>query len=237
MKTKNPYYSIIEKLRNKIIVSCQASANEPFYADECMIAMVKSVIIGGAGALRLAGARHIKAVKSISGLPVIGITKPEVIPDNYKEIVYITPAFEDAKSIRDAGCDIIAIDSTERKRPRENLKELIDLIHNKLQCPVMADISTYEEGINSEKYGVDIISTTLAGYTTYSNTSIGPDFELLKDLVNKVNVPVILEGRIESVEHVKKAFDLGAYAVVIGSAITRPHLITKKFVNMVQNYD
>ena len=100
----------------------------------------------------------------------------------------------------------------------------------------MADISTFEEGIINTLLGADIISTTLSGYTTYSEkNSTEPDFELVKKLSNVIDVPIILEGRIWSPDEVTKAFETGAYSVVIGSAITRPQLITKRFVKAVDN--
>ena len=234
MNLLNIKYNVVNKLSKKLIVSSQAAVNEPFYPVEPMKAMVQSVISGGASALRLAGETHIKEIRSITTLPIIGITKPDIIPENFKELVYITPSFYDAKKIKEAGCDIIALDATNRERPAESLEEIINLIHSELNCPIMADVSTLEEGITAQLLGVDIISTTLAGYTTYTNETDGPDFMLLEQLVNNVKVPVILEGRAETPEHVRKAFNIGAYAVVIGSAITRPHLITRKFVEAIE---
>lgn len=228
------HYPIVKQLKDNIIVSSQAAIDEPFYIIDAMKAMVQSVIIGGAGGLRLAGAYHIKEFKKGYDVPIIGITKPDIIPDNFKEIVYITPTFNDAKLIADAGSDIIAIDGTSRIRPEESLQELIVKIHDQLDKPVMADVSTYEEGVQAVAYGADIISTTLSGYTLYSPQSVEPDFSLLEKLVKNVNVPVILEGRVDTVSHIKKAFNIGAYAVVVGSAITRPHLITKKFVEAIE---
>lgn len=223
--------NLIQKLQKKIIISCQASKNDPIYENGCLIQIIKSVIKGGAGGLRLAGADDIRQTKTFSDLPVIGITKPEVLPDNWKEIVYITPTFEDAEKISNAGADIIAVDGTSRKRPKENLAELIFKIKNELKKPVMADISTAEEGLMCALLGADIVSTTLSGYTSYTldKNNDEPDFGLLEKLVKILNCPVILEGRIWTPEHVKKAFELGAHAVVIGSAITRPQVITKRF--------
>ena len=238
MFTRNPdkpRKTIVKQLEKKLIVSSQAAYGEPFYFPECMKVMVQSVIDGGASALRLAGEQHINKIRSMTALPIIGITKPDIIPENFKELVYITPTFEDAKKIKKAGCDIIALDATNRKRPAESLEEMINLIHSELNLPVMADISTFEEGLQAEQLGADIISTTLAGYTTYSNATDGPDFNLLEKLVSKVSVPVILEGRVETTDHVKQAFKIGAFAIVIGSAITRPHLITRKFVEAIES--
>lgn len=227
----------LDKIRKKIIISCQASSGEPIYEENCLLSIIKSVINGGASGLRLAGVRDIKATKKFSDIPIIGITKPDPLPENWKEIVYITPTFEDAKRISDAGADIIAIDGTSRKRPEENLAELIEKIKNELNKPVMADCATVEEGLMCSLMGADIISTTLSGYTqdTLNKNNEEPDFEFLKSLVKILNCPIILEGRIWTVEHARQAFDFGAHAVVIGSAVTRPQLITKRFVDLAQN--
>ena len=223
----------INKLKGKIIVSSQAMPNEPFYDENCMIAMMQSAVNGGAAGLRVAGARDVKNAKKFN-IPVIGLTKPDKLPENWKSVVYITPGLKEVQDLIDADADIIAFDGTQRQRPDgSNLKEIIDLIHstNKL---AMADISTYEEGINATNLGADIISTTLAGYTIESENSLDtPDFDLLEKLVKNINKPIFLEGRVWYPEEVKKAFQLGAHAVVIGSAITRPHLITKRFTEVL----
>ena len=222
---------VVTRLKNKVVVSVQAMPNEPLYAENCMVAMMKSVIKGGAGGLRVAGVRDVKNAKAITDIPVIGITKPEVIPQNFKEIVYITPTLSDVISLVEAGADIIAFDGTQRPRPNKtSLAEIIKYIHINKRV-AMADISTYEEGVEAAKLGADILSTTLAGYTLESKDSPqGPDFPLLEALVKEVKIPVILEGRIWEPNEVDKAFELGAYSVVIGSAITRPQLITKRFI-------
>lgn len=223
---------IIRRIKGTVIVSVQAMPNEPLYNEVCMLAMMKSVLNGGAGALRLAGIRDIKNAKKIFDIPIIGITKPDKIPNNYKEIVYITPTIEDVINIINAGAEIIAFDGTQRQRPNnEKIKDLIKYIHINKRI-AMADISTLEEGIKAAEADADILSTTLAGYTLESLDSPvnEPDFNLLQQLVEKTNKPVILEGRIWEPKQVDKAFELGAHAVVIGSAITRPQLITKRFV-------
>ena len=224
--------NVVQKLKGIVVVSVQAMPSEPLYAEKCMVAMMKSVLNGGAGALRVAGARDVKNAKSITNVPIIGLTKPAQIPSNWKEIVYITPTVKDVIELVEAGADIIAFDGTQRKRPEnEKLKDLIKFIHINKRV-AMADISTVEEGIAAKEAGADILSTTLAGYTLESANSPQkePDFELLKQLVDKTNLPVVLEGRIWEPEQVDRAFELGAHCVVIGSAITRPQLITKRFV-------
>ena len=224
---------ILNRIKGTVVVSVQAMPNEPLYLEQCMIGMMKSVVNGGAGALRLAGARDVKNAKKLFNLPIIGLTKPNVIPKNYKELVYITPNIKDVIELVEAGADVIATDATQRKRPNnEKLQDLIKYIHINKRL-AMADISTLEEGLNAKDLGADIISTTLAGYTLESANSPAnePDFELLKQLVEQTQLPVVLEGRIWEPEQVNKAFELGAHCVVIGSAITRPQLITKRFVD------
>ena len=225
--------TILEKLKNEIIVSIQAMPNEPLYNESCINALAKSVIdLGGAKALRLAGARDIKNIKKMYPKSIIiGITKPAKIPVNYKELVYITPTINDCKTVIEAGANIVAFDGTTRKRP--NNEELIDLIKyikskNKL---AMADIATFKEAKNATELGCDIVSTTLSGYTIETqNNPNEPDFELVKKIKENLDVFVILEGKIWEKQDITKAFKCGADAVVIGSAITRPQLIYKRFL-------
>lgn len=225
---------VLEKIKDKIIVSVQAMPSEPLYDEVCINALIKSVITGGAAGLRVAGIRDVKNAKKITDVPVIGITKPSKIPANYKELVYITPTIKDATDIIEAGADIVAFDGTFRNRGvKENILQIIDFIHSKGRL-AMADISTLEEGIINSLIGADIISTTLSGYTTYSEKdSTEPDFELVEKLSKVVDTPIILEGRIWEPDEVKKAFEAGAFSVVIGSAITRPQLITRRFIKAI----
>lgn len=219
----------IEKIKNQVIISVQAMPNEPLYEEVCLTAMMQSVVNGGAKALRLAGARDVKNAKKLFDIPVIGLTKPDKLPDNWKEVVYITPTLKEVKELIDANADIIAIDATLRPRPKESLEEIIAFIKSNNNL-AMADIATLKEGINAQKLGFDVISTTLSGYTKESESDLTtPDFKLLEQLVKELDCPIILEGRVWEPKEVDKAFELGAHAVVIGSAVTRPQLITKRF--------
>ena len=222
--------NVINQIRNKVIVSVQALSKEPLHDEACMVAMMKSVILGGAAGLRVAGKRDIINAKKLFEVPVIGITKPDVIPENWQEVVYITPDLDRVNEVITAGADIVAFDGTARIRKGCNLKQIIETV--RLSGKVsMADISTFEEGVNARLLGADIISTTLAGYTKESlPADPEPAFELLKKLVEELDCPVILEGKIQTPEHVNNAFELGAHAVVIGGAITKPISLTKKFV-------
>jgi len=222
---------LLNKIYKKVIVSCQAAGNDPLHEGNCLLPMAKSVTKGGASGLRLAEPWLIREVKKLSDIPIIGLTKPEIMPNNWLDSVYITPTYEDAKLIAEAGADIIAIDGTDRKRPAESIEELIFKIKKNLKKIVMADVSTVEEGIICAELGADMVSTTLSGYTRYTldKNNGEPDFELLQGLINKLDMPVILEGRIWTPGQVKLAIDSGAFAAVIGSAITRPEMITRRF--------
>lgn len=221
---------VLNTLKNQVIVSVQAMPDEPLYKEECIIAMMQSVVMGGAAGLRVAGARDVKNAKKLFDIPVIGLTKPDKLPQNWQEVVYITPDIKDVKDLISAGADIIAFDGTLRDR-KCPIADMIKEIHNAKRL-AMADIATLEEGLACEKAGVNILSTTLSGYTSNTiSTSDEPDFELLEKLVKNTKLPVVLEGRIWEPWQVRKAFELGAHCVVIGSAITRPQLITKRFIN------
>ena len=215
----------IQRLKGRLIVSCQAREESPLCGPTFMAAMARCAEIGGAAGIRANGPANIKAIKEAVSLPIIGIYKI-VCPDSE---AYITPTFEAAKQVADAGADIIALDAT--LRPHANglsAQELIAKVKT-LGLPVMADISTYEEGVAAEEAGVDIVATTMSGYTPYSRQLEGPDFGLIFELLQAVRVPVIAEGRIWTPQQGRKAIDLGAHAVVIGTAITRPEVITERF--------
>lgn len=224
------YVMDINEIKHQVIVSVQAMPDEPLYNEVCMKGMMESVMNGGAKVLRVAGERDVKIAKTL-GATVIGITKPDGLPTNWKEIIYITPTTVESQLLIDAGADIVAFDGTSRPRPNDcSLKDIIDLIKSNGKL-AMADISTFEEGLNCFELGADVLSTTLSGYTLESlSDNEAPDFELLEKLVKSTEIPVILEGRIWNPKDVTKAFELGAHSVVIGSAITRPQLITKRFI-------
>lgn len=220
---------ILNKIKGKLIISSQAAKNEPLYNEVAMNAMIDTIIqMGKIDALRLAGERDIKNTKEKYGnkVVIIGITKPDIIPCNYKELVYITPTVEDAIKIAKSGADIVAFDSTTRNKCA---KEIVEAIHteNKL---AMGDIGSFKDAEYAFSIGCDMISTTLSGYTKETeNNPDTPDFDLLKKCKKEFNIPVIMEGKVWAANEVKHAFELGAHSVVIGSAVTRPHNIIKKF--------
>lgn len=228
----------LQQIHQGIVVSVQADEGEPFYNIEALEAMALSVLNGGACGLRMANANNIAHLKKLrADIPLLGITKPSKIPANFRELVYITPTWADLVSLQQVGTEIIALDATPRPRPGgEQLSEIVS--RAKKEFPsllLMADVSTLEEGLQAEAMGFDVISTTLSGYTieTQEKAKTGPDFELLAALMKQVKIPVIMEGRIWEPHEITKAFELGAYSVVIGSAITRPHLITERFCQKI----
>lgn len=224
----------IARLKHVLIVSSQASEGEPLCAPEHICAMAMSGVNGGAKGLRLEGADNIAYVRQRTKLPIVGLIKSKNVSEQDKlSTVYITASFDDAKACTDAGADIVALDATARKRlDGLSLDETIARIHQELKVPVWADISTFEEGIVARKAGADVVSTTLFGYTeqTSRDAEAPPDFELLERLCKKLDCPIVLEGRVWHPHELTRAFELGAHAVVVGSAITRPQLITKRFV-------
>lgn len=214
-------------LKRGLIVSCQALENEPLHSPFIMSKMALAAKQGGAIGIRANSPNDIKAIKREVNLPVIGIIKKD-----YKGYdVYITPTMGEVKKLAGSGAEIIAVDATLRERPGDlGLEEMTITIRQKYpSLYIMADISNYEEGMNAAKLGFDLIATTLSGYTKYTLSEKLPNISLIKRLSKSTDIPIIAEGGIWTVEDAKKAYNSGAWSIVIGSAITRPQLITKRF--------
>ncbi|WP_205525092.1 N-acetylmannosamine-6-phosphate 2-epimerase [Paenibacillus sp. ALJ109b] len=216
---------VLEKLHLGLIVSCQALVNEPLHGAATMARMAAAAQEGGAAGIRANGAADVRAIKQTVSLPVIGIVKRNY-PDS---AVYITPTLREIDELLEAGADIIAFDATRQSRPENYTLEQITAYLNANGVVSMADISILEEALYAESLGVSCVSTTLSGYTPYSRQQEGPNLELLGMCAQRLKIPVIAEGRISKPSQVEEALDLGAYAVVVGSAITRPQLITRQF--------
>jgi N-acylglucosamine-6-phosphate 2-epimerase len=213
------------KIQNGLIVSCQATVNSPLAKPEIIAAFAETAVQNGAVGVRIDSPENIRAVKKVVNVPIIGIYK--IITAESE--VYITPTFESARQIAEAGADIIAIDATFRIRPNgENLTEIVAKIHTELGLPVMADVATLEEGINAELIGCDFVGTTLSGYTTETKHIKKPDFELVNNL-SSLSMPTICEGRLRKPEDVKTAFECGVFAVVVGNAITGTDWLVREF--------
>ena len=218
--------SVFSQLKGGLIVSCQALADEPLHSAHIMAAMARAAVEGGAVAIRANSPPDIAAICASVSVPVIGLYK-EIIP-GYP--VYITPTLQHAQAISAAGAAIIALDATFRSRPGElDAAGMIGLVQAQTGKPVLADVATLAEGIAAWKAGAAAVSTTLSGYTDDSPRQTGPDFDLLLRLVTELPIPVIAEGRISTPDQAARALELGAFAVVVGSAITRPQWITRQF--------
>ncbi len=229
---------VLDQIRGRLIVSCQSEPPEPLAAPEMLAAMAMAAEMGGAAGIRANLPENIKSIKKAIDLPVIGIFK-KVYPGFD---VFITPTENEAFAVAKSGCEIIALDATRRKRPNdEKISDIIKAIRQFDQSVLlMADIATPEEGFEAAEAGFDLIGTTLSGYTDYTKKKAAtdrPDFDLLEGLAKRLSdkVPVIAEGRIRTPEQARQALDFGAFAVVVGSAITRPWLITKRFADAIEN--
>lgn len=219
--------SILKQLQSNLIVSCQAPKDSPLYHPDMIATIAQACVNRGAKGLRIDTPTHIKAVrKLLPNIPIIGLWKQTELNSE----VYITPRFEDAVAVSEAGADIIAIDATERVRPNdEQMPEIVSQIQQKLGRLVMADIDTLENAIASYNAGVDIVGTTLYGYTKKTQHLSPPGFDLLDNICQQIDLPVICEGGISTPEEGKKALIIGAFSVVVGTAITGIDLKVQAF--------
>lgn len=214
---------MIRQLRGCLIVSCQAQPHEPLFG--LMDRLAIAAIQGGAKGIRTEG-QDIEQIRAVTDLPIIGLTKRHY--EGFEP--YITPTLSEADRVIELGADIVAVDCTNRPRPDgSTIQDAIQRVHAAGKC-FMADISTLSEGLEALKLGADCVSTTLSGYTPYTKAQDGPDWQLLQDLVKETKAPVIMEGRVWDPAQARKALELGAWAVVVGSAITRPWLVVERYV-------
>ena len=217
---------MLDQIKGKLVISCQALPGEPLHSPMIMGRMAIAAKNAGAAGIRAQGVEDIIEIKQVTGLPVIGIIKRNY-PDSE---VFITATKKEVQELLATDCEMIALDATIRPRPNgELLQDLLDQIHaaNRL---AMADCSTVEEAKIAEEIGFDCVSTTLAGYTSYSTQTSGPDVELVKQLVKDCQIPVIAEGKIHTPEQLKEIMNLGVYSAVVGGAITRPQEIAQRFI-------
>lgn len=223
---------LLRQLKGGIIVSCQSEGDDPFNADpEYMALFAKAAEMGGAIGIRTQGIEKLKAIKRVTEMPVIGLLKSQ-FPDG---TVRITGSFEEVEQLMEAGSDIIAIDGTFRERQGLTGPAFIKETKKRFGCLVLADIATYDEAKACEEAGADCISTTLNGYTPDTlQFHNGPNYDVLKACVDGLTVPVFAEGRYNTPVEAGKAIKLGAYAVISGTAITRPRVITQWFVREIK---
>ncbi len=224
----------IEALKGKLIVSCQALPNEPLHSSFIMGRMALAAKEGGAKGIRANTAKDIAEIKKNVDLPIIGIVKRDY-PDSE---IYITPTMREIRELMEVKPDIIALDATDRLRPEgrtldEFFLEIKKAYPNQL---FMADCATYEECVHADQLGFDFVGTTMVGYTPASKglKIDADDFKILRDVLKSVKHRVICEGNIDSPEKARHVLDLGAYCVVVGSSITRPQLITRKYTQAIE---
>lgn len=225
---------LLDLVKGQIIISCQALPGEPLYDPERSIMpfMARAAKQAGTPMIRTNTIRDVVGIKEETGLPVIGIIKK--VYEGYD--TYITPTMDEVDALVEAKAEVIALDCTNRRRG-DGLTpgEFIDEIKKKYPEQIlMADISNYEEGVNAYEHGIDIISTTMSGYTDYTPKTEGPDVELVKRLSADLPIPVMAEGRVHTPQQAVEMLEAGAWAVIVGGAITRPLEIANRFMKAVK---
>lgn len=215
----------VDAIRRGLVVSCQAHGDHPLRDPHAMAAMAECAERGGAAGIRADGPEDIAEIASSVSLPVVGIYKAPLTADRF----FITPTFEHAKEIRDAGAAVVALEATFENRPdTEELGELVRRIRHELGVPVMADVSTSDEGTRARDLGADLVATTLSGHTRESADREKPDLGLVGALAN-AGMRAVCEGNVRTPAQVAAAFERGAWSVVVGTAITDPVAVTSWF--------
>lgn len=219
----------IARLKGRLVVSCQALPDEPLHSPFIMGRMAYAAMLGGAGAIRANTPADIVEIRRQVDLPLIGLYK-HIVPGSP---VYITPTMAEIDALVDAGADVIALDATDRPRPDGlEIEAFFRAVRQKYPGQLfMADCATFEDGMRAQALGFDLAGTTLAGYTDETRARPLPDFELIERLSGALQVPLIAEGGIWTPEQLARAFTCGAYAAVVGTAITRPREITRRFAD------
>ena len=223
----------ISQIYKKLIVSCQALPDEPLHSSFIMGRMAKAAKEGGACGIRANSREDIEEIKRNVELPIIGIVKKEYADSP----VYITPTMREVDALVEAGADIIALDATGPRRPDGVLlDDFVEEIRNRYPGqPLMADCSTVEEVLHADRLGFDFLGTTLVGYTEQSagKQIEENDFEIIRQILEMVNHPVIAEGNINTPQKARRVLEIGCYSVVVGSIITRPQVITRTFTEEI----
>lgn len=228
---------VLNAIRGGMIVSSQAEPDEPLGRPDIIAAMAESAVNGGAKGIRASLPENIRAIKRRVSVPIIGIYKKSYADSN----VFITPTAAEVDAIAQCGVEILAMDATGRRRPHdEQLADLVASCKDRYSLLLMADIATLNEGLRAAELGFDLVGTTLSGYTDETRAKEllkEPDFKLIRALAERLpeHIPVIAEGRIWEPMQAIRALQEGAFAIVVGSAITRPHLIARRFTDALKN--
>lgn len=227
---------LLSQIEGGLVVSCQAAATSPLRDSDALARVARAAVAGGAAAIRCGGVGGVHDITTIAGqvqVPVIGLTKEG------SDGVYITPTVRAALAVLEAGAQVVAADGTRRPRPDgAPFSETARAVHEAGGL-LLADISNLAEGLAAAEDGADLVATTLSGYVPGGGAEVGPDLELVRDLVRKLaqSVPVVAEGRYHSPDAARRAIDLGAIAVVVGTAITDPIWITAAFASRLRADD
>lgn len=228
--------AILDAMKNGLIVSCQVQEDDPIYTDDIVVKMAEAAAWGGCVGIRANSPAQIRAIKAKVNLPMIGLYK--IWHDDTD--VFITPTMEAVRQVWEAGAQIIALDCTSQKTHEGTIAwDLIKQVKQELpEAIIFADISTYEEGVRAIENGADIIAPTLYGYTAQTKHIEVPDMRSFANMCRdfKDKAYVMMEGHIYTPEDAMKCLYLGAHSVVVGSAITRPHLTTKRFTDLLSGY-
>jgi N-acylglucosamine-6-phosphate 2-epimerase len=228
-------HELLAGLKHGLIASCQTDAEPPFNTAVHVAAFAQCALTGGAAALRTDGAENTKMLRQQTAVPIIAFANGQFA----NGWPCLTPDFSDIEALLYAGADIISLDVTPRKRPNGmDGIEFFDEVRNRFDTPLIADVATFEEGIRAAEMGADAVATTLSGFTEYSlpQDPYGPDLTLIEELARALKVPVIAQGRVWTPQHAADAIQRGAFCVVAGSAITRPALITRRFVDALNGH-
>jgi N-acylglucosamine-6-phosphate 2-epimerase len=219
--------SALDALRGGLVVSSQAmDPRSPLQDPHLLSLLAQAAALGGAAGFRVDGPDVVADLRPTTSLPIIGIRKDRSSGTD----TYITPTVADALGLLAVGTDIVAAQATAGSRPAESFAAIAEAVHAAGGL-VMADVSTAAEGLQAAADGADVVATTMAGYTRASTGADRPALDIVRALVDEIDVPVIVEGGVWSPADVRRAFDAGAWAVVVGSAVTAPDLITARFVS------
>lgn len=223
-----PLAPVLEAMRGRLVVSCQAYPGEPMRDPRTTAQVARSVVRGGAAGVRVQGIQDVRATVEAVDVPVVGLWKDGA------DGVFITPTLEHALAVADAGAHVVAIDGTRRARPDGlTLAETVARFRDRSDAFLMADCGSLDDALSAQDAGVDLLGTTLAGYSGERARTVGPDLELVADVVAACSLPVVVEGRVHTPSQAAAAMALGAFSVCVGTAITHPSTITGWFVDAV----
>ena len=215
----------LERVRGGLVVSVQAPAESPLAAPAHLAAIARAVELGGAVGIRTEGVAAVAAIREAVDVPVVGLVKRGVSGSE----VYITPELEDALAVAEAGADLVAVDATERARPDGRTgAEFVAAVAAELPGRIVADVDRLSAGVAAAHAGAAAVATTLSGYTSAATPSASPDVALVADLAAELDLPILAEGRYATPADVRAAFAAGAFAVVVGTAITDPGALTRR---------